>query len=305
MQDNKQIKPHDAYIKKYLQDPRAARDFFQIHLGEQVCKLIDFETLVLTNKSFVKANSTQIHSDMVFRFHSKEQHAGYLYVLLEHMSTPSRELPLRLIEYVLELLKSHLVEQRKDMKKEKTWPVIIPMIFYNGRQSPYPYQTKAPQCTWDPELAKEVGMFDGGRLVDVTIMNDKSIEDHKTIALMEKCMKYCWARNLLKKLRDHLEANMKLDEYFLHISLEYILEEVDEAKISEEEVLALFEKKLKREAIMTIAEKIEQRGVEAGRKEGRQETLFATAKRMIQDGLGLDMVIKYTGLSKDQVARLG
>ena len=54
MANKKYNNPHDAYIKKYLQDPIAAKHFLEAHISQEIVQKIDFDTLTLTNKSFVQ-----------------------------------------------------------------------------------------------------------------------------------------------------------------------------------------------------------------------------------------------------------
>ena len=284
MASNKHINPHDAYIKKYLQDPVAARHFLEAHISQEIVQRIDFDTLTLTNKSFVKDDNTEIHSDIVFRFKFKDGQRGYIFTLLEHLSSPLRDIPARMIEYVQELLKSDKREHKT--VKDYKWPVVIPIIFYNGKQSPYPYATNAYDCTSDPALARSVGMFEGGKLVDVTIMDDASLDKHKTVALMEKAMKYCRTRELFNKLKEYFQTTIQpLEKHFIVFTLEYSLYTSDDRKISKEKLVSLFEEQLNKEDIMTIAKRIEQQGIQRGIQEGIQRGREEGIQRGREEGI--------------------
>ena len=59
------------------------------------------------------------------------------------------------------------------------------------------------------------------------------------------------------------------------------------------------------EAVERIAERNKAEGRVEGKAEGRRETMFATAKRMLEDGiLALKDVARYSGLSLAQVKKL-
>ena len=52
-------------------------------------------------------------------------------------------------------------------------------------------------------------------------------------------------------------------------------------------------------------ERIEARGEARGERKGKRETMFATAKRMLKDGvLALKDIARYSGLSLAQVKKL-
>ena len=54
-----------------------------------------------------------------------------------------------------------------------------------------------------------------------------------------------------------------------------------------------------------ILEEVEAQGLEKGRQEGKQETMFDTAKRMLKDGkLSLEMIADYSGLPLEEVLKL-
>ena len=62
------------------------------------------------------------------------------------------------------------------------------------------------------------------------------------------------------------------------------------------------------DALMTIAQQLEQRGIEKGRDEGRQEGRnegkLEVARAMLQNGIGRNTVMKITGLTEDDLAQI-
>ncbi len=62
------------------------------------------------------------------------------------------------------------------------------------------------------------------------------------------------------------------------------------------------------ELLMTIAERLIKEGMEKGKKEGmekgKKEGMEIVAKNMLKDGESLDKIIRYTGLTKEEVEKL-
>ncbi|PWK94917.1 putative transposase/invertase (TIGR01784 family) [Pantoea allii] len=66
------------------------------------------------------------------------------------------------------------------------------------------------------------------------------------------------------------------------------------------------------DALMTIAQQLEQkgiqkgieRGIQLGRQEGRNEGKREVARTMLQNGLDLSTVMKMTGLSEEELAQI-
>ena len=55
--------PHDSFIRRSLTSIQVARDLLKAHLAPDMTKRINWDTLQLTNKSFVKDELTQLHTD--------------------------------------------------------------------------------------------------------------------------------------------------------------------------------------------------------------------------------------------------
>ncbi len=89
-------KPHDAAFKKAFQKKKVARAFFRHYLPTKIVKYIDLNCLEIQNRSYVDKKMKDKHSDMVYRTRIFGK-LCYLYLLLEHQSTPDRRMPFRLL----------------------------------------------------------------------------------------------------------------------------------------------------------------------------------------------------------------
>ncbi len=56
--------------------------------------------------------------------------------------------------------------------------------------------------------------------------------------------------------------------------------------------------------LMTVAEKLEQRGMEKGLAQGREQGVRQIALNLLREGVDIQFVIKVTGLSEVQVRAL-
>ena len=96
--NNKIYQPPDKYAKSILSRVDVAKSLIQSHLSPELVKIIDIDSLQLTNKSFISEELQQIHSDVVYKCNIDNQQ-GYLYYEVENQSTPDEQLPLRVLEY--------------------------------------------------------------------------------------------------------------------------------------------------------------------------------------------------------------
>lgn len=55
---------------------------------------------------------------------------------------------------------------------------------------------------------------------------------------------------------------------------------------------------------MTIAQQLEQKGIQLGRQEGRNEGKLEVARTMLQNGIDRSTVMKMTGLTEDDLAQI-
>ena len=84
--------------------------------------------------------------------------------------------------------------------------------------------------------------------------------------------------------------------------------EAEIAKFSRKELME-YEDSLKayrdiKNSLDTAIEKGREEGREEGKAEGRMQEKYDTARKMLSDGMPTDIVIKYTGLSEEEVQKL-
>jgi predicted transposase/invertase (TIGR01784 family) len=298
---------HDHVFKKFLGDIAVARDFLEIHLPPHLCKRCDFSTLAITSGSFIDDDLKGQCSDMLYAMKTTTGHDGYVYCLIEHQSRPEKLMAFRLMRYAVAAMQRHL-EQGND-----TLPVVIPLLFYHGKTSPYPYSTKWLECFSEPELAATV-YHQSFPLVDITTLPDDEILTHRRVALLELVQKHIRTRDMLElvnELAGLLEQWVYPKEQFR--SLLYYLAEAGNAVEGEKFIRALAEKTPRyREDAMTIAEQLREKGreqgirqgIEIGRQEGEHSASLNIARQMLTRGIPRDAVKACTGLSDDELATL-
>ncbi|MFK9842543.1 Rpn family recombination-promoting nuclease/putative transposase, partial [Escherichia coli] len=61
---------------------------------------------------------------------------GYIYVVIEHQSSPDAQMAFRLMRYAIAAMQRHL-----DAGHDRL-PLVIPVLFYHGLVSPYPFSLR-------------------------------------------------------------------------------------------------------------------------------------------------------------------
>lgn len=302
--------PHDLAFKQFLTHPDTARDFMQLHLPSELQAVCDFNTLKLESGSFIEENLRPYFSDVLYSLKTAAGDA-YVHVLIEHQSTPDKHMAFRLFRYAIAAMQRHL-----DAGHNKL-PLVIPVLFYTGRRSPYPYSTRWLDEFADPVQAEKLysGHFP---LVDVTVIPDDEIMEHRSMAALTLLQKHIHQRDLAELL-DRL-ATLLLKEHVtgqqLASLINYLIQ-AGETSDAEAFVRELAQRVPKHEdALMTIAQQLEQTGIEKGRAEGiqlgrqegryegRLEGKLEVARTMLQNGLDRNTVMKMTGLNEEELAQI-
>lgn len=285
--------PHDSYIRRMLSDMEVAKSLMKSHLPPDIVKRIDWESVQLTDKSFVSEDLQQFHSDIIYKF-TIDNMVGYVYYLIEHQSTPDELLPFRILEYKVQLMRKHLDEGNKKL------PIIISECIYAGKQSPYPYSTDIYDCFADINMAKE-NMFKPFKITDLTILSQEDLLQDETAGLVKVLLKQGIQRDYLNWINNNSVIIYRLIHSNLGFSsIVYILgtDDVNEPKELIEAIIKSSpdQKKL----IMTAAFKLQ----EEARKEARKEYSLIIAKNMLKEGSEIGFIQKITGLHKEVIETL-
>ncbi len=299
--------PHDATFRQFLTQPEVARDFMELHLPAELRAICDLNTLKLESGSFVEDNLRQYFSDVLYSLKTTTGDDGYVHVLIEHQSTPDQHMAFRLIRYAVAAMQRHLEAGHKKL------PLVIPMLFYTGKRSPYPYSTRWLDEFANPELAGKLYSA-AFPLVDVTVIPDDEIAGHRSMAALTLLQKHIHHRDLAE-LVDRL-APILLAGYLSSsqvVSLVHYIVQAGETSDAEAFVRQLAQRVPQHgDTLMTIAQQLEQKGIEKGIQLGRQEghsegerdATLKIARTMLQNGLDRNTVMKMTGLTEDELAQI-
>ena len=283
--------PHDAVFKTYLSHPDTARDFLQLYLPETLLKVCDLRTLHLESGHFVEDDLRPFYADILYSLKTTAGD-GYIYALIEHQSTPDRHMAFRLMRYSMAVMQRHI-----EHDKRRQLPLVIPMLFYHGSRSPYPWSLCWLDEFADPTTARKLYTA-AFPLVDITVVPDDEIVQHRRVALLELIQKHIRQRDLMG-LIDQLVVLLVTEcanDSQITALLNYILLTGDEARFNE--FISEITRRLpqQRERIMTIAERIHNDGYIKG--EQRILRLF------LQNGVDPEWIQKITGLSAEQIQAL-
>lgn len=286
--------PHDAVFKTFLSHVETARDFIQLHLPAKLLSLCDLSTLQLESSSFVEDDLRQYYSDILYSLTTADGQ-GYIQIVIEHQSSPDKHMAFRLIRYAIAAMQRHLEAGHTRL------PLVIPVLFYQGERSPYPYSMNWLDDFHDPMIARHVygGAFP---LVDITVIPDDDIMHHRSMAALTLVQKHIRRRDMLRLL-DLLAELLMMEQ----MSRQQIMALVNYMMLAGEKqsIQPLLSELAQRvpkhgETLMTMAEELLQEGIQ----QGKRNTLLEVAKSMLEHGMNKNTIVEITGLSQDELQQL-
>jgi predicted transposase YdaD len=131
--------PHDLMVHAVLSDLAEATSFLQAHLSEEVSRALNWSTLTLLESTFVdedlrgsEADLRGSEADLLYEVeHVSGEASLWVYMLLEHQSTPDRWMRFRLLKYCCRIWDQSF----RDQPEQRELRAIVPLVFYQGERS--------------------------------------------------------------------------------------------------------------------------------------------------------------------------
>lgn len=293
--------PHDAVFRKLLSHAETARDFFTLHLPEHLRKLCDLSSLVLESGSFVEEDLRLCYSDVLWSMKTADG-MGYIYALIEHQSSPDPNMAFRLMRYAIAAMQRHLD------KGHAALPLVIPILFYHGKTSPYPWSLRWLDAFAHPEQAGEL-YSRAFPLVDITCVPDEAIIQHRRLAMLELLQKHIRQRDLLE-LHQHLVRILTLGytgNAELKTLLNYLIQTGHAADPAAflSSLASSTKDHQQKETLMNIAQYLREEGMAKGLSQGIAQGLNqGIAQGVEQEALRIARTMLDNGLEPERVAQL-
>ena len=314
---NQILHPHDRFFRSIMTHPHASREFFDLYLPDPVKKCIDLSSLKLQSESFIDDKLNLQIADVLHtvNFNGKP---GYIYLLIEHASSPHKLLPFRLLKYMIAIMEKHL-----KVEKTETLPVVYPLILYSGKLI-YPYSTDLFELfDAQQELAREF-LLSAYKIVDLKRLDDEEYFDHYWFGVAAYVSKY---RELMKPADLIVQIVDKLQYIVDNNGVDYATTIIRysslwlEPKDRDEYCKALSQLEVSKEGKkMDFVEMIMQEGmqegmqkgifkgklegIEEGLHKGIHEQACESAQRCFEMGLSLEQSSIITGLAQSELINL-
>ena len=297
--------PHDKIFRIYLDNREEVVKIINRKL--ELKRKLEKEEIEKYNSSFVNKRYENRESDVVYK--KKDQK---IFFLIEHQTSIDYSIPKRILEYEIEIMESN-IDHKKKMKKGEKLPAIIPIVIYTGRKK-WDVAKYIEECQEKLEGGKIPGLG-SYYIIDINEYSKEELEEDELffskILLIEKARTEEELIEILtdiaKKIKDE-KAKGELKRMIYYIYRE---------KIGEEKTRELIEKLKEGESMKLAVERMldkeyakrdrksrqegRKEGIKEGKERGRKEEALSLAKKMLKEKIDINIVMKITGLKKEQL----
>lgn len=284
---------HDKLFRETWSNLSNARSFLENYLPRRIADIVQLDTLEICKDSFIGKDLKDYYSDMLYKVRF-EKEPGYIYCLFEHKSHPERLIHLQLLEYMVKIWRLQL----KQSNARRLW-VVIPLVLYHGRET-WTVESGFSSLFQGPveQLAAYVPDF-SFLLHDLSRYSDNEIKGTIMARVAMLLLKHIFDGDLPDKLPEIFSLLKDLSEqetglqYFESL-IKYLFSNVED--ITPEQIRSIVSNTLSEEKgdfIMTLAEQLENKGLQKGLKQGLEQGIEQGIEQGLIEGIEFAVSIKF------------
>jgi predicted transposase YdaD len=299
--------PHDVFAKEMLSYKKNAVDFFSGILPQKYQENLNLWSIRLDPTIYTDQELDQYFSDVVYNCSYRSGRGrAKLALLFEHKSFVPKFPHSQLLRYILNIWDYHT-------KQAKARPVVLPVIFYHGRRKRWKQRPLSSYLSGDTELYNR--FIPGFEYVLINLRDypdeliTKIFGHNPGVKLWLLIQKYIYTPKMVLEI---LEKITETDRIFIATEeglriWETICRYLFSVTFIKPREIMKTVRPLPpntKEAMMTTAEWLRQEGLEQGLEQGAFAKAQEDASRMLEEGLDIDLVVRVTGLSREEVEEL-
>jgi predicted transposase/invertase (TIGR01784 family) len=290
---------HNNIFIKTFSDPENMKILLKMALPKAIVRAIDFSEMNIDFTTYVSDDIKDYYSDIVVKTRMKTSDGESIpldiYILVEHKTEAKNKSLVQILKYLYH-------EWQKDVDQKKSLRVIIPLVFYHGKDPWNVPRSFVDQFDvsdeikeyllnyryilfdtkdWDflaeenRELRDNVFLF-----TSLLLMKSAYNEDMEAVKAIFKL----WHEKGFISNKEKVIFFLIYVAYIRDIPLEQLGKTLEECKIEGGDMMQTLARQLK--------------------KEGKKEEKIETAKRMLLNDFSMEQVITVTGLTEKEVKAL-
>ncbi len=142
---------HDKFFRETFAEPSMMAEFLRHYLPPEFTAVLDWQRLEVSKDTFVDEELSAHFSDLLCQIGLKSGKAVFVYILIEHKSSPAPWVALQLLRYMLKIW------AQKPLRRGTHLPVIFPLVFYHGKQRWN--VARHFNALFDPQVLERVNKF--------------------------------------------------------------------------------------------------------------------------------------------------
>ena len=295
--------PHDMMVRAVLSDVTEASSFLQAHLPDEVSRELNWSTLRLIEGSFVDEDLRGSEADLLYEVERvSSQDAVWVYILIEHQSTPDRWMRFRLLKYCC-----HIWDQSfRDQPEQRDLRAIVPLVFYQGERR-WTYSREFADL-----FAESVRDWPGvprfaHELIDQSGMRPEDVQGELKVRLMQLVMlaayhpTLAWMEQVARLLGSLSSLGSGGGIDYVRLFVLYILSTQEpEAVESFREVLREYAPAVREDVMTTYAQELLTEGRVQGEQLGKIKNQVEVIEGFLREGVEWSVIERATGVNEMQ-----
>ena len=301
---------HDKSIRMLLKDRNEATGFInKVVFNEEKIKIGDIEEYT---ENFITSNYKDKVADIVYKYCPIDG----VYFLIEHQTKIDQNMPIRIAEYSLEIMKA---EYKKGKRAE-----VIAIVLYTGKRKWNVPTNLGTVSEENNENCKLVGMHTNYTLYCSNNYSDRElIKEGNALSIVLLLERTQSIESLIKKINEILQSKLELSEESRQLITTYIVnvlkgilgeertKELTNKLNNEKENFSMLEEVIRKEFFenrkrgMKDGIKVgREAGIKTGIKNGKKQERRKTINRMHKLGFDVKQISEILGISNEEVNRM-
>ena len=299
--------PHDLMVRAVLSDVTEAISFLQAHVSEEVSQGLNWSTLRLVEGSFVDEDLRGSEADLLYEIaRVSDQETVWLYVLLEHQSTPDRWMRFRLLKYCCRIWEMQLAER----PMPRALRPIVPLVLYQGERI-WAYSTEFADLfaeavrAWPGVPRFAHGLIDQSGLQPDEVQGERNTQLMQLLLLAAAHPAVAWMEQVARLLGALAGLPPSSGGNYVRIFVRYILAtQAPEAAAAFREVLRQHVPEGGEDPMTTYAQELFAEGRAEGEQQGKVKTQVEVIEGLLREGMAWSVIERVTGVNETQFQAL-
>ena len=293
---------HDKSIRMLLKDRNEATGFInKVVFNEEKIKTGDIEEYT---ENFITSNYKDKVADIVYKYCPIDG----VYFLIEHQTKLDQNMPIRIAEYSLEIMKA---EYKKGKRAE-----VIAIVLYTGKRKWNVPTNLGTVCEENKEKCKLVGMHTNYTLYCSNNYSDRElIKEGNALSIVLLLERTKSIESLIKKINEILQSKLELSEESRQLITTYIVnvlkgilgeektKELTNKLNNEKENFSMLEEVIRKEFFENRKRGMKD-GIKTGIENGKKQERRKTINRMSRLGFDVKQISEILGISDAEVNRM-